>query len=68
MFGSHYSPARFFQGQTCDTVKTRQVQVYMDALRKVKLVDTKYNGWDKYSEVSGPMAQRLLDFCGKLYS
>ena len=39
------------------------MQVHTDALRKAKLVDTKYNGWDKdkHSEVSGPMAQRLSD-------
>ena len=61
-FGTRYSPARFYQGQTCDAVRTRQVQVHTDAQRKAKLVDTKYNGWDKHSDVPGPMAQRLSDF------
>ena len=61
-FDTRYSPARFFQGQTCDAVRTSQVQVHTDALRKAKLVDVNYNGWDKHSEVPGPMAQRLSDF------
>ena len=61
-FGTRYSPARFYQGQTCDAVRTRQVQVHTDSQRKAKLVDTKYNGWDKHSDVPGPMAQRLSDF------
>ena len=28
----------------------------------MKDVDTKYNGWDKNSDVQGPMTQRLNDF------
>ena len=43
-------------------MRTRQVQVHTDSQRKAKLVDTKYNGWDKHSDVPGPMAQRLSDF------
>ena len=61
-FGTRYSPARFFQAQTCDAVRSRQQQVHTDALRKAKQVDAKYNGWDKNSDVPGPMTQRLADF------
>ena len=63
-FGKRYGPARFFffNAQTCDAVRTRQQQVHTDALHKDKLVDSKYNDWDKHSDVPGPMAQRLSDF------
>ena len=61
-YGTRYAPARFFQAQTCDAVRTRQQQVHTDAVRKAKYVDVTYNGWDKHSDVPGPMAQRLADF------
>ena len=36
--------------------------MHQQAVHKAKDVDTKYNGWDKNSDVQGPMAQRLNDF------
>ena len=61
-FGSRYSPARFFEAQTCDAVRHRQVQVHTDAGRKARTIDAKYNGWDPQSTVPGPMTKRLYDF------
>ena len=36
--------------------------MHQQAIHKAKAVDAKYNGWDKNSDVQGPMAQILNDF------
>ena len=61
-FGGRYSPARFFEAVTCDTVRQRQEQVHTEAGRKARAVDTKYNACDPHSVTPGPMAQRLHGF------